>query len=120
VGDRVALVVAETVDQAKAAAALIEVDYDELPPVVDTATATQASANVHDDAPDNQCYLWHRRRRRHRRRDQGAAHVTKLSFRNNRLIPNAMEPRAANASYNAAPTSTRCTWPTRTRTSSGC
>jgi CO/xanthine dehydrogenase Mo-binding subunit len=40
VGDRVALVVAETLDQAKAAAAeLIEVDYDELPPVVDAATA---------------------------------------------------------------------------------
>ena len=101
VGDRVALVVADTVEQAKAAAALIEVDYDELPAVVDTATATAAAANVHDDAPGNQCYLW-------QIGDgegtdaaiKGAAHVTTLSFRNNRLIPNAMEPRAANASYN--------------------
>jgi carbon-monoxide dehydrogenase large subunit len=103
VGDRVALVVADSVDQAKAAAALIEVDYDELPAVIDTDTATQASANVHDDAPGNQCYLW-------QIGDgdgadaaiKSAAHVTRLSFRNNRLIPNAMEPRAANASYNAA------------------
>jgi carbon-monoxide dehydrogenase large subunit len=103
VGDRVALVVADSVDQAKAAAALIEVDYEELPAVIDTATATQAGANVHDDAPGNQCYLW-------QIGDgdgadaaiKSAAHVTKLSFRNNRLIPNAMEPRAANASYNAA------------------
>ena len=102
VGDRVALVVADSVEQAKAAAALIEVDYDELPAVVDTATATAAPANVHDDAPGNQCYLW-------QIGDgegtdaaiKGAAHVTTLSFRNNRLIPNAMEPRAANASYNA-------------------
>ena len=35
------------------------------------------------------------------RRCKGAAHVTTLSFRNNRLIPNAIEPRAANASYDA-------------------
>ena len=58
VGDRVALVVAETQAQAEAAMALIEVDYDVLPAVVDTATAVQAGANVHDDAPGNQCYLW--------------------------------------------------------------
>ena len=100
VGDQVALVVAETLLQAKDAAELIEVDYDELPAVVDTATASAAAANVHDDAPGNQCYLW-------QIGDgegadaaiKGAAHVTKLHFRNNRLIPNAMEPRAANAHY---------------------
>lgn len=103
VGDRVALVVAETVEQAKAAAQLIEVDYDELPAVIDPDTAVGAAGNVHTESPDNQCYLWHIG-------DadgtdaaiKGAAHVTRLSFRNNRLIPNAMEPRAANASYNAA------------------
>ncbi len=103
VGDRVALVVAESVDQAKAAAAMIEVDYELLAPVIDPATATQATANVHDDAPGNECYTW-------AIGDgegtdaaiKGAAHVTKLVFRNNRLIPNAIEPRAANASYNPA------------------
>jgi len=100
VGDRVALVVAETLDQAKAAAELIQVDYEELPPVVDALTAPQAGAAVHEEAPDNRVYQWGIG-------DQagtaaaiaGAAHVTTLSFRNNRLIPNAMEPRAANASY---------------------
>lgn len=42
VGDQVALVVAETYAQAKAAAQLIEVDYEELPPVVDCAEARRA------------------------------------------------------------------------------
>lgn len=58
VGDRVALVVAETLEQARVAAELIEVDYDELPPVVDTATALNFSAAglaVHDEAPTNEC-----------------------------------------------------------------
>ncbi|MEW6704949.1 MAG: xanthine dehydrogenase family protein molybdopterin-binding subunit [Pseudomonadota bacterium] len=103
VGDRVALVVADTLEQAKAAAALIEVDYEELPAVVDIANVAGAGAAVHDEAPDNQCYLW-------AIGDEAgtdaalksAAHVARLTFRNNRLIPNAIEPRAANASYNAA------------------
>ena len=103
VGDRVALVVAETLEQAKAAAALVEVDYDELQPVVDIADVEGAGAAVHDEAPDNRCYLWEIG-------DgagvdaaiQSAAHVSTLTFRNNRLIPNAIEPRAANASYNPA------------------
>ncbi len=105
VGDRVALVVAETLEQARVAAELIAVDYDELTPVVDTAKAFGASApghSVHDEATDNLCYRWGIG-------DQagtdaaikGAAHVTTLQFRNNRLIPNAMEPRAANAYYDS-------------------
>ena len=102
VGDAVALVVAETLLEAKAAAALIEVDYQELTAVVDTAKAENFGTAVHDAAADNVCYSW----------DCGdkegvneafktATHVTTLEFRNNRLIPNAMETRAANASYNA-------------------
>ncbi|MDE2394407.1 MAG: xanthine dehydrogenase family protein molybdopterin-binding subunit [Burkholderiales bacterium] len=101
VGDRVALVVAETLEQAQAARDLIEVEYDVIAPVIDLATVNQAPTSVHDEAPDNRCYLWHIG-------DKdgtdaafaGAAHVSKLSFRNNRLVPNAIEPRAANASYN--------------------
>jgi len=102
VGDRVALVVAETLAQAKAAAQLIEVDYEELPAAVDVAKAAGAGAAVHDEAPDNTCYHWGIGDK-----DgvdaalKGAAHVTTLTFRNNRLIPNAIEPRAANASYDA-------------------
>ncbi|HSW21282.1 MAG TPA: xanthine dehydrogenase family protein molybdopterin-binding subunit, partial [Burkholderiaceae bacterium] len=100
VGDRVALVVAETREQADAAMQLIEVDYDELPAVVDAAKASKASALVHDDAPENRCYHWGIGDKDGTDAAlKGAAHVTTLSFRNNRLIPNAIEPRAANASY---------------------
>ena len=103
VGDAVALVVAETYAEAKAAAALIEVDYDELPAVADTGSAMTAAGQVHDEAPNNLCYRWGCG-------DQaatdaafaGAAHVTQLNIKNNRLIPNAIEPRAANASYSPA------------------
>ena len=46
-------------EQAEAAAALIEVDYEELPAVVDAAKAGKARRSpVHDDAPDNHCYRW--------------------------------------------------------------
>ena len=100
VGDRVALVVAETLEQAKDAAALIEVEYEELTPVIDTAKAAGAAATVHDDAPANVCYHWGIGDKDGTDAAfKNAAHVTTLSFRNNRLIPNAMEPRAANAVY---------------------
>ena len=102
VGDRVALVVAETLEQAKDAAALIEVEYEELTPVIDTAKAAGAAATVHDDAPANVCYHWGIGDKDGTDAAfKNAAHVTTLSFRNNRLIPNAMEPRAANAVYDA-------------------
>ena len=100
VGDQVALVVAETANQAKDACELIVVDYEELPPVIDITTADSAASLVHDEVPNNVCYDWG-----HGSKDAvdaafaKAAHVTKLSFANNRLIPNAMEPRAANAHY---------------------
>ena len=100
VGDRVALVVADTYDQAKAAAELIEVDYDELTPVVDALTAPQAGSAVHDEAPDNRVYQWGIGDKDGTAAAMaGAAHVTTLTYRNNRLIPNAMEPRCANAAY---------------------
>jgi carbon-monoxide dehydrogenase large subunit len=103
VGDHVALVVADTLAQAKAAAELIVVDYEPLPAVADVASAAGAATAVHDIAPDNVCYTW-------AIGDAAAtdaafkkaAHVTKLEFRNNRLIPNAIEPRAANARYDRA------------------
>ncbi|MEY3271678.1 MAG: carbon monoxide dehydrogenase large chain CoxL [Pseudomonadota bacterium] len=103
VGDRVALVVAETLAQAQAARDLIAVDYEVLTPVVDTAKATAIASNVHDDAPGNLCYHWGIGDKDGTAAAfASAAHVTTLHFRNNRLIPNAMEPRCANASYNSA------------------
>ena len=70
---------------------------------------------------DNVCYDWgHGDKAAVDAAFAKAAHVTKLSFVNNRLIPNAIEPRAANAATTAATRATRSTSPTRTRTSSGC
>jgi aerobic carbon-monoxide dehydrogenase large subunit len=102
VGDHVALVVADTLQQARDAAEAVEVDYDVLPAVVDLAAARNGPA-LHDAAPDNKCYSW-------AIGDKAAvdavfakaAHVTKLDLYNNRLVPNAMEPRAAIGSYNRA------------------
>ncbi len=101
VGDQVAVVIAETYLQAKDAAELIDVDYDVLDAVADVATATQAGKpQVHDIAPNNVCYVWgHGDKAAVDKAFAGAAHVTTLEFRNNRLIPNAIEPRAAVAQY---------------------
>jgi carbon-monoxide dehydrogenase large subunit len=100
VGDQVALVVAETFLQAKDAAELIEVDYEELKPVMDISSVESAGSAVHDEVPNNVCYDWgHGDKAAVDAAFAKAAHVTKLSFANNRLIPNAMEPRAANAQY---------------------
>src|SRR6266481_4072483 len=104
VGDQVALVVAETKGQARDAAELIDVDYEEMKPIVDTASAAKAgSAQVWPQAKDNTCYDWHLG-------DKAAtdaafakaAHITKIDLVNQRLIPNAMEPRAAIAEYDRA------------------
>jgi aerobic carbon-monoxide dehydrogenase large subunit len=100
VGDQVALIVAETTLQAKDAAELIEVDYEELTPVVDCASADGAASAVHDDVPNNVCYDWgHGNKEAVDAAFKGAAKVSTLEFHNNRLIPNAIEPRAANAVY---------------------
>jgi carbon-monoxide dehydrogenase large subunit len=101
VGDQVVVVIAETYFQARDAAELIEVDYDVLDAVVDVATATEpGKPQVHEMAPNNTCYVWgHGDKAGVDKAFSGAAHVTTLEFRNNRLIPNAIEPRAAVAQY---------------------
>ncbi|MFP6557245.1 xanthine dehydrogenase family protein molybdopterin-binding subunit [Paraburkholderia sp. B3] len=101
VGDQVALVIAESVKAAKDAAELVEVDYEELPAVVDTAHAADAGqALVHDGVPNNTCYTWgHGDKAATDAAFARAAHVTTLDIVNNRLVPNAIEPRAVNANY---------------------
>lgn len=102
VGDHVAMVVADTLAQARDAAEAVEVDYDVLSAVVDVRDAAKATA-LHDAAPDNHCYKW-------AIGDKAAvdavfakaAHITKLDLTNNRLVPNAMEPRAAIGSFSRA------------------
>jgi len=102
VGDHVAMVVAETLQQAKDAAEAVEVDYAPLQASV-TCEQAKTSEALHAEAPDNHCYKW-------AIGDKAAvdsvfetaAHITKLDLVNNRLVPNAMEPRAALAQYNRA------------------
>jgi carbon-monoxide dehydrogenase large subunit len=102
VGDHVAMVVAHTLQQAKDAAELVDVDYDVLPAVVDVRDAPKGTA-LHDVAPDNHCYKWAiGDKTAVEAAFAKAAHVTRLDLYNNRLIPNAMEPRAAIGSYNRA------------------
>ena len=104
VGDHVAVVIAEDHQQAKDSAELIEVDYEVLPAVVRASDARRKGAPaLHDIAPDNTCYVWAiGDKAAVDKAFAGAAHVTKLDFVNNRLIPNAIEPRAANAQYSRA------------------
>ena len=60
VGDQVAVVIAETLAQARDAAELIQVDYVEEPAAIDPAAALQSGApQVHSEAPGNLCYDWH-------------------------------------------------------------
>ena len=97
VGDPIAVVIAETKQAAKDASEQIVIDYEDLPAVASLRDAiAPGAALVHDDAPGNICYDWHIG-------DKvvvdaafaKAAKVVKLDLTNNRLIPNAMEPRAA-------------------------
>ena len=104
VGDAVAVVIAETKAQAKDGAELLEVDYEELPAVTDSTAALQSGAPlVHDDLPDNRVYDWELGDSA--TTDAGIAnahHVTKLQIRNQRLVPNAIEPRSYIGDYDAA------------------
>jgi carbon-monoxide dehydrogenase large subunit len=97
VGDPVVLVVAETRDQAREAAALVEVDYQELPAVASLEAAMRPGAPlVWDQAKGNTCYDWHLGDKAAADAAFARAHkVVTLDLANNRLIPNAIEPRSA-------------------------
>jgi len=102
VGDQVAMVIADSVEQAKNAAEAVEVDYEVLPAVVDVRDAA-TGAQLHDAAPNNHCFKWVLGDKS--QVDAAfatAAHVTKLDLINNRLVPNAMEPRVAIGNYSRA------------------
>jgi len=101
VGDPVAVVVAETRAQARDAAEAIVVDYEVLPAVVTMAQALAPGAPlVHDSALGNLCYDWHIGDKAVVDAAFARAHkVATLELVNNRLIPNAMEPRAAIGEY---------------------
>ncbi len=102
VGEPLAVVIAESAEQAKTGAEKVSVDWEVLDHVTGAGKATaEGSPQIHEAAPSNRCYLW----------ELGdgaavdaafkaAAHITELSLVNNRLAPNPIEPRAANARYN--------------------
>ncbi|AMX93291.1 xanthine dehydrogenase family protein molybdopterin-binding subunit [Mesorhizobium sp. M7A.F.Ca.CA.002.10.1.1] len=104
VGDAVVIVVAETKGQARDAAEAVEITYKELKAVVDASKAMDKGApQIHPEADNNLIFDW----------DIGnaddtdaafgkAAHVVKMDIINNRLVPNAMEPRAALGHYDKA------------------
>ena len=102
VGDALALIVAETYQQAKDAAELLDVDYQILPSVASLGEALKSDApQIHEEAPGNLCYDWELG-------DKAATdaafakahHITRLNLVNNRIVPNAIEPRACNATFN--------------------
>ncbi|MBL3583835.1 xanthine dehydrogenase family protein molybdopterin-binding subunit [Rhodovulum sulfidophilum] len=106
VGDPVAVVVAETAEQARDAAEAVEVEIDELPAVLDMRAALAADAPlVHDELKNNLCYDWgfvEENREAVNAAFETAAHVTTLDLVNQRLVPNAMEPRVALGDFNPA------------------
>jgi aerobic carbon-monoxide dehydrogenase large subunit len=103
VGDHVAVVIAETQAQAKDAAEAVKVDYDVLPAVVDLKTCTDKGVGViHDVSDNNVVFDWHLGDKTATDAAfKKAKHVTKIDLTNNRLVPNAMEPRAAIGDYDA-------------------
>ncbi|RME65799.1 MAG: xanthine dehydrogenase family protein molybdopterin-binding subunit [Alphaproteobacteria bacterium] len=102
-GEAVAVVIADSRAAARDAAELVEVDYEELPAVVDVRAAMEPdSPQLHDIAPRNTAFAWELGEKA--AVDQAfekAAHRVAIDLRNNRLIPNAMEPRATIADYDA-------------------
>ena len=104
VGDAVAIVIADSVGEARDAAEKVEIDYEVLSAVTEAIDAMKPGApQVHDNAPGNLIFDWEIG-------DGGAtdaaiasaAHVTEIKIHNNRLSPNPMEPRAALGIYDAA------------------
>src|SRR4051794_6844819 len=101
VGDAVAVVIAETGAQGRDAAEKVKVDYEVLPAVVDPAKA-KSGPQIHELAPKNTIYEWSLGDAKATEAAFAAAkHVTKLDIVNNRLAPNAIEPRAALAEYDS-------------------
>jgi aerobic carbon-monoxide dehydrogenase large subunit len=104
VGDAVAIVVAETRAQARDAAEQVVVSYKELPAVISPADSMKkGSPQIHPEAPDNLIFDWEiGDEKATADAFAKAKHVVKLDIVNNRLVPNAMEPRAAIGYYDKA------------------
>ena len=104
VGDAVAIVIADSLGEARDASEAVVVEYEELPVVTGAVDALKPGApQLHPEAPGNLIFDW----------EIGdsaaadaaiasAAHVTEIEIFNNRLSPNPMEPRATLGIYDTA------------------
>ncbi len=103
VGDAVALVIAEDIGKAKDAAGAVEVNYEVLDAIVDPKAAVQDGApQVHDDVPNNTIFDWELGNKDETDAAfENAHHITELSYHNQKLVPNAIEPRAALAYFDS-------------------
>ena len=96
VGDGVAVVVADSREIAKDAAELVEVEYEPLDAVTDVGRALDPDAPlVHDDFETNECYVWKLDAGEVEQAFADAEVTVKRNYRQQRLIPVAMEPRGA-------------------------
>ena len=101
-GDAVAAVVAESRDAAKRAADAVTVDYEPLPVVVDATKALEPGAPiVHEEMKSNLVFTYPVKGGDVDKAFRDADVKVKLRLVNQRLIPNAMEPRAAVAKFEA-------------------
>ena len=101
VGDPIAVVIAETKQQARDAAELLDIVLEDLPATATVTAALKAGASeIHDGVAGNICYDWHLGDADAVAAAFKSAHkVVTLDLENNRLIPNAMEPRVALGDY---------------------
>lgn len=102
VGEPIVVVIAESLDEAKAAAELVSVDYKVLKGVVNTAEAMNGET-IHEGIVKNLCFDWLLGDRKAVEQAFAKADkIIKVDLINNRLVPNAMEPRACVTDYNTA------------------
>jgi carbon-monoxide dehydrogenase large subunit len=103
VGDPVAFIVAEALQQARDAAELVEVQYETLPATVSTAGAVEKGApRVWKEAPGNLCFDWEiGDSKATEAAFAKAKRVIRLDLVNNRVVPSSMETRGALADYDA-------------------
>ena len=115
VGEPVAVIVAETAYQAQDAAELIEVDYEDLPVLVEAADAVAAGATrIHDEVPNNLALDYeYGNREAADRAMEGAAHMVRVAVQAQRVAGSPMEPKSAVASYDAAADSFELAAPTQ-------
>lgn len=96
VGELVAVVIAETVNQAKDACELINMEYEDLPAVVSPQKALEDGApSIWSEIPNNLCFEWEigNKDDTDKAFEEAEHHIT-VNLKNNRLVPNAMEPRS--------------------------